>query len=476
MKEQENIKTNGNGNGNGNLDFQKFISMVIQRKKTIQICLLVSIVTIMIVSLILPKKYESSAKILAEPNKDINPVSVFSKMFLETHKEILVSNTVIRKSISELSKRQEITITQDEINDFLKKVKVTSRSSLGKNKFSGDGIGESDIFFVSFFANSPQKAADSVNSLIKNYLKEAGRVRIEKAKAAIDIIESSVEATKKKCQELLKKMSEFEIKSDHLITELMYGDRASIRIFPEITNIRADYETLKAQIAKKRGQIDEMEKSFGSEKNSLAITSEVLGGYNFLGHTRNKISDLNFNLVEIYPYYSESSREIKSLQDSINEGENVFRNDFKQAIAGEKQSLSSLEKELDERKKTISEYDTKMTTFSKLNSEYALMRAEWLGLAKSLENQLVKLSDARIASADIVNYEAGVVVVDWGYPNKKPVSPNLFKNFIISIILGLLIGIIIVLFELMQVLPVDTKYMNKSNLDKVKNDIQDSKK
>lgn len=442
MKNQEN-----NINQSEQFSLQFIVNLLIKKQKVIHICLLITIVTVMVVSLLLPKKYESAAKILAEPQKEFTPYSFLSKMFLETHKELIVSDSVIRQTIATLNKRPEITITQDEIAGFLQTIKVTSRAGMGKNQFNGNGIGESDTFFVACRANTPQKASDSVNTLIKNYISAVSRVRIEKAKAAIELLEGSLAETSKSLSEALKNISDFEVKHASLISELWVMDKPSLRPFPELANIKSDYETMRADVSKRKSLISSLEKSLNKDEGEIIIPSDLVNTLSSVPMIKNKIADMKLTLNDSKTLYSEKSREIKNLRINITEGEKTLREELSQLLQSEKNSIAASEKSLEQKRRTLSEYEDKMTSVSLLNKQYALLKIEYDGVAKSMDIQLQKLCEARIAAAEKLSSEAGIVVIDWGYPNTKAVSPNYFKNFIYSILIGLLIGILLVLFE-----------------------------
>ena len=130
---ENNSKKMANGHRKAQIDLEVFFSLLFIPKKTIVAAVLLTLAIALAYSLLMPSQYESTAKILAEPHKQENPYLLESrsdkerKMFMETQKEILVSNTVIKRTISDLKSKPIDQVTKSEIESLLNSIGLPSR-------------------------------------------------------------------------------------------------------------------------------------------------------------------------------------------------------------------------------------------------------------------------------------------------------------------------------------------------------------
>ncbi|MBN1900853.1 hypothetical protein JW926_05945 [Candidatus Sumerlaeota bacterium] len=440
------------------LDLHAFLLLLGMRKNFILVCLFVTVVIVMIVSLLSPRQYEATAKIWAEPPREVNPYLLEQRsqedrrMFLETQKEIVVSNSVVRKTLADLAKKPEDSISQKEIDQFLKAIKIQTRASMKKNIFAGNGIGESGVFFITVRSSHPEKAKESTNTLVNNYLSTVAELRIDRAKIATNIFENTVSETVESLEKVLQSLVDFEHKTGSLLPELLNIDKPSIRVFDELPSIRKEYELQKTDIAKKQHFISSLEKSL-NEKGEIPIPMDMIVSDPTITVIKNQLATLHFKLNELEPFYTDESRNVSSLMKEIENTENSLKREIKLMIEGEKQSLSAMEKGLAQTKAILDDYDSRMSQLSLFKGTYSRLKQEYEGWVKAMDMQIQRLAEARIAAAESSSQVANIVVIDRAIANPSPVSPRLKWNFFISLLIGLGIGFLLVFLELM-LLPV----------------------
>ena len=441
-----------NGENSDRIDLEVFLSLVFIGKHIIIGAVIITVAAALIFSLIMPKKYQSTAKILAEPQKEENPYYIEAssdkerRMFLETQKEIMNSDTVIRKTLAGLQGMKAEQIEPQVIENFRKKITISSRSGMGKSVITGTGIGESNTFFVTVKENSPEKAMKAVNSLVENYMEEASRVRSDQAKTAMKILERAVAESRKWAQKTHQELAEFEAETGGLLFELVNIYKPTIRVFPELPELRRLYEEARAEIEKKKSLVGALEKAVGEEDDS-AIPPEFLASHQSIRLMKDKIAELELEMNEKIPFYKEQSREIQSYVQQIKSAEENMKKQITDIIRSEKKSLEAMISAQTEREKSLADYEKKMERLSILNSKHAELRREYQGAGKALDAQIQSLAETRISAAQNVSGLANIAVIDHGILHKKAVSPRIRRNLILSIIIGLGLGILIVLFE-----------------------------
>ncbi len=440
-----------NGARSDTLDFEVLLSLIFIGKKTIAGALIVTVGVTLLFSLVMPRRYESTAKILAEPQKEDNPyyIEVRSekdrRMFLETQKEIIVSNSVVGRTLAEVEKKDVKALSVEQIDSFRHNIGLPSRAA-GKNGFYGSGIGESNTFFVSVRDRSPKGAADAVNALVKNYIEEAARVRTEQAKTVSLILESAIEESRDWARQTHKNLGQFESETGSLLMELINMDKPTVRVYPELQELRAAFENARADIIQKKSLIDTLEMTL-KEDLEPSIPTQLHAANPSIKMLKDKITDLRLQTNALKPYFSEGSREIEDYELQISLALTDLRDQVRLILDGEKQFLASLEAAQAERLLILNDYEEKMKKLSTLNGQHMELKREYLGAGQALNLQLQNLADARISAAKRTSGMANIAVIDYGSISNKPVSPRLFRNFFLSIPIGLAIGIILVLFS-----------------------------
>lgn len=436
------------------IDFEIFLSLFFIGKNLILLITGITVGLAIILSLIMPKKYESTAKIVAEPQKEDNPYYIELRsekerqLFLETQKEIVVSDKVLRKTVADLKRKKEQDVTNKEIDSFRNKIHVTSRAGLGKNPFSGNGIGQSNTFFVAVKDTEPRGAANAVNALVDNYILISSQVKIDQAGTAYQILNSSVEESKKKTQEALDNLSKFEIKeAGSMLPEIIDMHKPTIKLFPELQDLRSQYEVTRSEIATKQALVQAFEDAIDSGEDEIPVPPELLTTNEIVRMYKFKITDLKLKMNEMKPFYKETSREITDYKEQIKSACEDMRKEIMLVLEGEKQSLQALVAKNKQLEKSIGEYENKLQQISSLNSKHAELRREYEEAGNALNEQMKRMSDSRIAAAKRASGAVNISVIDYGAVNNIPVAPKFWKNVIISIFIGLGIGILLVLFR-----------------------------
>ncbi len=435
------------------MDFEVFLTLLFLRKRLIGVCVIATVALAALASLMVPRRYEATAKILAEPARENNPYSVElrsqqeRRMFLETQKELAVSFTVLRDTLAESLAKPFGLVKDDEVRQFERRVSVRSRSGMGANPFQGNGIGESSAFFLSVQAGSPEEARQVTDTLVKNYLKAASRVRAEQGRGATETLEAAVEETRQRTLEAHAKLAKFETETGSLLTELTVMDKPTLRVFPELEVIRRDYETAQAAIAQTEALVEVMNESLKAESGEPALPAEALAASPALSDLKTRIMDLRLQVSEKRPFFTDSAREMQSLHEQIKAAEGTLAQEIRKTVEGKRQSLEAMKRAQAQRKLTLEEYDKRAQRLSELNSQYAELRRQYQALASALNVQMESLAEARISAMARGANAVNVAVIDWAIANPRAVAPRFWRNLLLSLIVGLGLGVLLAIFS-----------------------------
>ena len=431
-------------------DFELFLSLIFHGKTIILVSLIVTVGLAVIFSFAAPQQFQATAKILAEPGRQTNPYLLEAMShqdrarFIETQKELVVSSTVLRSAISTFSERPADTITERDIDEFAKKVGVRSRSGMREALFSSDGIGESNSFFVTVTAQSPEDAEEMAKALVDAYLKSAANVRKEQALTAYQMIQQTVEETRARTKKAHQELVDFESEAGELLPELLNVDKPTQRVFPELEDIRAEYQKSKVELSGLKATAEELRKVIdGTEEGEApTVPSDLLNANPTLQLLRQKEVEFTMQLTDILPFYTEDAREVQSLRQkiSLTRGEILAELEKMHKSAQSKAAILSVVQT--SREEALAEYQEKLSQLSRKNSRYSELKREYSTLAGTLESQMQTLSEA-LAAANEQRGGANIAVIDPASASYKPVAPKPVRNIVLSIPLGFAIGLVL---------------------------------
>lgn len=444
------------------VDFEVILSLLFLRRTTILLCVLASCVVAAAVSFLMPKRYEATVAILAEPRKEDNPYLLDAgsqqerKAFVETQKEIVVSRSVLLPTLIQLREDRSTPVTEEElaakaadieekeVQQLLSQIRVASRSGLGKSLFGGSGIGESSTFFVTMTSNDPVKAADGANRLVRNYQRESNRVRADQAGGAVEELKASVENTARHTREAHAELVQFESETGPLLAELIALDKPTVRVYPELSELRNAYENDKAEAAKVTAEIEGLEAAMQAD-GEPAIPGTLMLGNPSLSGMKAAIANIQVEINRLAPFYTDESREMRAANEKMNAAVAALRGEVERVIAGHRQYLRTLEAGLKTREASISHYDAQLKKLSESNSRYAELKREYQGRAATLDQQIRALTEARIAATGQSDRVANIAVIDWARANSQPVAPRPLLNILVAFFIGSALGVIVVL-------------------------------
>lgn len=434
------------------MDFEVFLSLLFLGKRVILICLLLVVGVTAIMSLLTPAKYESTVKVLAEPPRENNPqiLEVEShqdrRVFIETQKELVVSDSVLRGTVAKVRGVDAVLVTDDDIDRFARQVSVTSRAGFAGGLFQSDGIGESNTFFVSVRDGDPEEAAQKANLLVETYFEYVAELRRGQAVRARSSLEASVEQSTQLTKQAHQRLVAFEKEAGPLLPELINLDKPTIRVYPELEQLRQDYQTARVELQERRKRFEVLEAALDAAgEDAPPIPVELIQANPTLQLLRDREVGFLVELNELRPFFTSDSREIKSLQEKITLTRQKIAKELREMVQGEKMQLGILAAAQEEREKALVEYDERLAELSAYNSEYAELKREYNSLAHALETQMEALSAAVAESSKSNEGGANLAVIDPATPGYDAVSPRIVRNIALSLPLGLGLGVLLVL-------------------------------
>lgn len=205
------------------LSLGAYVKMIKRRKKEVLVPGLVTLIITVLVAVLWPPTYRSSATILIEEQeipKDLVQSTVTS--FADQQIEVINQRIMTLKNIMQLIDKYSL-YTEEELQresktriakEFQGKVNLETISADVKDPRSGRATTATIAFTLSYDHSSPSKAQKVTNELVSLYLNENLRFRSEKTLNASAFLASEADALSKRLNETDARIAEFKKKNE----------------------------------------------------------------------------------------------------------------------------------------------------------------------------------------------------------------------------------------------------------------------
>lgn len=429
LANQENVAANS-------LHFLDYWRVIKSRKEIIlAVALLVTILGI-VYTVMLPNMFRSQALIKVNVERlDVDPFggqlpgNSYDPYFLRTQFTIIQSRPIAEKVIERLN-LQEVWGQDDEALPLEGAINVL-RKGLAVNQSR-----DTSLIAISVTSKDPEEAAQIANEVADVYKQVRLDVKHEEMQKGLADLERELQKQQDKVD--LAEQALEKIRQDLGITMLGEGttiDTASIQ------QLQGNRSQARVDMLVKKARLDQLLPLSGED---LVSAAEFVVGNTYIQSLRSQVLDTDVSLKLMLQNYGSNHPEVKKLEA----GRDELADKLTKALSGLKQGLSS-------------DYEVSKANFAALEAELkglevvekATQREQLLPFNKakrSLETQQIILDalKSRVTQEGITLEisRTPVEVVEDAVPIRRPVSPNLFMNVILSVVLGCGAGVALAYF------------------------------
>ena len=418
----------------GTLHFLDYWRVIRSRKEIVLAVAILVVLTGTVYTLMLPNIYASSSRIsVSEDAPEINPFaaqesysSSYNPYFLRTQFEILQSKPILHEVILRLN-------LQLEWGKDGEKLPRDVTYKILKNSLAVFQQRDTSLIVISVKRDDPFEAAKIANEIAEVYRDSRLDIASKDARGAID-----------KIAEALKEQRDRMASAEELVEDLRkkfgiaeVGGEGSV----DARNMRLqrlEDARLSAQqeMINKEGSLKILE---SLDDAGLIEQASYLTFDQLVMSTIQQLNDAEVQLSSLEADYGENHPEVKRIHSQINTLENALsqkimalRNGLETEYLLAKNMFNSLDKELeDERLSSIESQGSEFRPFRNAQTDLESERFIYNQLNAKLRQEIITLQVPRNP----------VEVIDVAEPNKRPVSPNLFMNVLLSIFVGLGAGV-----------------------------------
>ncbi|MBT9130705.1 MAG: Tyrosine-protein kinase ptk [candidate division WS2 bacterium] len=410
------------------INLHNYIEVLIKRKKIILSVFFIFIITTAIVSLYLPKVYQSTTSIMITPSRvqallspadaslDIEGrtsagVTLQPAISLSTHKTLLRASPVLEKVIDKL--RLTDKLGQPLIfDDLIKRLNVKE-------------ITGTNILQLEAKDNDPKMAREITNAWAQEYIKYSGELISGTVKGAGDFVTEQFEIVLESLTRAEEKIKEFKNKYrlDLMQAELSIKKEKLKREKEELINSGIALKT-------KEDSLKELKKGIEGEEKfviiSKAITDDALWQKIDKEGRLGNLAEKKLMSENINPLYQDLKTRIVNIQIELNT--------LEARLGHLDKSVELTAKEIDELGRVIHQKEFELTQLTRQAEIYK----------RTYENLAVRIEEVRIAKA----MELGEVkIVSPATEPKRPIYPRKMLNVSISGVLGLFLGVFVAFFQ-----------------------------
>jgi uncharacterized protein involved in exopolysaccharide biosynthesis len=420
-----------------------------------------------IMTFLMPKVYESEAKIMVKFGREDIYMPTSSMMGnqpvlfdysreerINSEVEILNGRNLIEKVISDLG-ASKIYPDFDKkpllVNPFAKKLEpveqenelFTKTTLLFMENLSIEAVRKSNIIEIKYQHSNPFIAAQVVNKLIDVFLDF--HLNVYKKSHGYEFFDNQVAILKEK---LVSSENEYEtFCRDNNIT-LLYEQKSLL--LQSISTLKADHARTLTEISEREGKKRALSGHSTADFSEVAMGEETELNPMAISSIKSKLNELRLEEEELLSKFTPKSipvtnirKEIKKAQELLKREEKIYHD---KAITSIEHNLSALQKRGMVQNEQLSAYQRELDRINGLELRLKELERKVNQNEETYQLYVKHMEEARLSQAMDKQKIANISVVEPALPPMKPIKPNVLLNLALSLILGIFAGILISLY------------------------------
>jgi len=431
---------------------KKNLDILLRRKKTLVLFLLLGIAGGVFYYLQQPKIYESTA-LLQYQRQNVNPTALTpddSRTLTRDVVDTVGLQVTRRSSLEEIIRQFNLYPDRQATMPMEKLV-----GSMRKNNITIQLLEGGDVFEVSFKGNDQQKVRDVANALAQRFIDENKASRQHRASQTSAYIMDELEIVKKSLDEKQKTMRDYKKRYHNEMADQLLNNTSRLNALQEqyqaLQNNRLTLEQTRLQVQDRMAE--RMAQLYQQTLDSAATTGSGQGSGNLTS-----ADQIRLRLQSLQPRYTDNHPEIKRLKKLLRNREAASGDPAATEPSGgnlEDSHLSQLKQQLENIDFSISRLRDerenmrgKIVQYEEWIAAAPTREAEWAALTRDYEQlheyyqRLVTQSLQADSAVSLENQLQGSQfrIIDSAHFPEKPIEPEFMLILMVSVALGLGIG------------------------------------
>ncbi|RMG43999.1 MAG: hypothetical protein D6723_19940 [Acidobacteria bacterium] len=447
-----------------------FLIVLLARKKLVLGMSTLVLLTVIVGSFLMTPTYESSIKVLlrrertdpvVSPEATSSPTSIppeVSEAELNSEVELLTS----RPLLSEVARTAGLDEGRDRgrfsFSGWIERIyrqfhqqpsvhPTDQAVDLLRQRLKVIPIKKSNVIEVRYRASDPQAAARVLNVLSQLYIDH--HIKLRQAATAAAFYSEQAEALRQKLEEVESELRTFELRHG-----LATGEEQESLALQKLSEFKAQLGEAQVDLQGSVERLHTLEALLAAQPER--ITKETRTTYHKgLDLLRQKLGELELRQAETRQKYKPSSRMVRQIEEQVatlrQYLENVDRQPTREVAEGVNELYLALKNDLMRTRAEVAMQRERVNALARLVQSYEKGLREYRKnsyqqrslsrvrdvIEKTYVAYLKKAMEARLAQALDRQKIVNVSIAEPAIPNYRPVSPNLFLNGILGLVVGL---------------------------------------
>jgi len=404
------------------MDFSRFFLIILARRKLILSTLIITILTTLIVSLLLPKSYMSTATLVltykgADPVTGTILPAQLNPSFMATQLDVIKSTRTALMVINQLRlDHNEVVKEQYEASNSNLPLREWLAVFLLKN-LDIETSRDSSVIGISYKGADPTFATIIANAFANAYQEISIRLTVEPSQKAAAYFTDQLNVLRERLEAAQKKLTDYQ----HEVGIIDPDTRLDIET-KRLNDLSGQLIIAQAELmGADSGQgINHR----GGEASSTVRNSMINNLKLSLAQAESRFSDASQKLGPNHPSYAGAKAEVEKLRTELNK---YIKSTMHTAISQEAEIRAALE-----------EQKAKVLSLNRARNELHLHFKEVEGAQQAYNNAMQRLNQTTLEGQANLS---SVSILDPAKIPEKPHSPKLLLNMILSVIMGTLLGL-----------------------------------
>ena len=404
------------------MNYSRFLLIILARRKIILLTLAVTILTTLVVSLLLPKNYRSTATLVLT-QKGPDPVTGIMMSpqhitgYMATQLDVIKSSKTALMVVDQLKLDQSPIVKRNyEDSNTTMELRDWLAAFLLRN-LEVETARDSSVIGISFKSTDPEFAAMMANAFANAYQEISIRLTVEPSQKAAMYFTDQLNVLRDRAETAQKKLTAFQ--HDNGIID------ADFRLDIETRRLNDLSSQLVVAQAELIGAVSEKNSNFrGGETQSIARNAMIGNLKISLSQAESRFSEISQRLGRNHPSYAAARAEVEKLRSELSKHVKATTQDAVSQVA-------EIRAALDEQK-------SKVLSLNRARDELQLLVREVEGAHQAYNNAMQRLNQTTLEGQSNLS---SVSVLDTAKIPDTPNSPKILLNMILSLFLGTLLGL-----------------------------------
>lgn len=411
------------------MNLSQFLLILNARKWIILVTLLVTVVTTLGVSLVLPKQYTASTTLVLN-YKAGNPVTgavlpmQMMPSYLVTQADIIGSRNVALKVVDNLKLADNPAVQEQFMKATQGKGNVRDwlANSL-QSKLGAKPSRESSVLEISFSGGDPVFAATIANAFAEAYIQTNLELSVQPARQTAAWYDMQITQLRQSLEQAQKRLSDYQREKGVVLSDE-----------------RVDIET--ARLAELSGQMvaaQSMTYDASSRQKQLESTAEVVNNsvvQNLkiqLAQSESRIAELEKKTGRNHPEYQRAEAQLASLKRDLDTAIRTATRSVASTASAARQREADL-------RQAVAAQKAKVLALKQQRDEIAVLMRDMENAQRIYDAALQRAGQSRLESQ---NSQTDIAVLNPAIPPLEASTPKVMLNVILAFFLGSLLGIAI---------------------------------